>query len=297
MAARSVIGDDDRTGREGRSVEDEWTGDGLQVLLAGIGRVPLLTAGQEVELARRIERGDQEAKQRMIEANLRLVVSIAKRYRNQGLPLLDLVQEGTIGLIRAVEKFDHRRGFKFSTYSTWWIRQSISRAIADKARTVRLPVHVGDVLTKMRRAERELAARHGRDPTLEEVADAVGVPLDEALRIREAGETVVSLETPVGGDDAVELGQMIVDESALSPDAWATEALTRDEVSQALDSLSYRERRIVQLRFGLSGEHPRTLEEAGRVVGLTRERARAVETRALMRLRSLLPRELRAAAV
>ena len=283
--------------RPAPAAEDDWSGDGLQILLSGIGKVPLLTAAEEVELSRRVERGDQAAKQRMIESNLRLVVSIAKRYRGQGLPFVDLVQEGTIGLIRAVEKFDHRRGFKFSTYSTWWIRQSISRAISDKARTVRLPVHVGDVLLKLRRAERDLAARMGRDPTLEETAEAVGISVDEALRIREAGETVVSLETPIGSDDAVELGQILVDESAISPDQWALESLTRDEVGEALDALSYRERRIIELRFGLAGERPRTLEDAGRVIGMTRERARAIETSALARLRSLLPAELRTAAI
>ncbi len=279
-----------------RAHEPEPGGDALHTLLAGIGRVPLLTAAEEVALAQRIERGDQAAKQHMIEANLRLVVSIAKRYRNQGLPFVDLIQEGTIGLIRAVEKFDHRRGFKFSTYSTWWIKQAIARGVADKSRTVRLPVHVGDVLYKLKRAERELAAKLGHDPTPEQVAEAVGVPLEEAERIRAAGAAVVSLETPVGADESAALGDLLVDDRSPSPDEFVAERMSTDAVGEALDRLAYRERRIVELRFGLRGEHPRNLEEAGRIVGLTRERARAVETRALARLRTLLPPEVRSSA-
>jgi RNA polymerase primary sigma factor len=279
-----------------RPSEPDPGGDALQPFLASIGRVRLLTAAEEMDLARRIERGDQAAKQRMIEANLRLVVSIAKRYRNQGLPFLDLIQEGTIGLIRAVEKFDHRRGFKFSTYSTWWIRQAIARGVADKSRTMRLPVHVSDVLYKLKRAERELAAKLGHDPTLEQVAAAVGIPPEEAERIRVAGAAMVSLETPVGADEAVALGDLLVDDRSPSPDEFVAEQMSTDAVGQALDGLAYRERRMVELRFGLRGEHPRTLEEAGRIVGLTRERARAVETRALARLRTLLPPELRSSA-
>ena len=271
--------------------EDDFSGDALQALLSRIGKVPLLTAAAEVELARRIERGDQAAKQRMIESNLRLVVSIAKRYRGLGLPFLDLIQEGTIGLIRAVEKFDHRRGFKFSTYSTWWIRQAIARGIADKSRTVRLPVHVGDKLVKLRRAGHELSLKLGREPTLQEVAARVDVAPEEAELILEAGQALISLETPVGEEDKTELVELLVDHREPTPDVLVADRLARDEVAEALGVLPYRERRMVELRFGLAGERPHTLEEAGRVIGITREQGRAVETRAMTRLRALLPRE------
>jgi RNA polymerase primary sigma factor len=262
--------------------------DSLQLLLDGIARTRLLTAEEEVELAKRIERGDLAAKERMIEANMRLVVSIAKRYRNQGLPFLDLIQEGAIGLVRAVEKFDHRRGFKFSTYATWWIRQAISRAIADKARTIRIPIHINSVLQKLDGAQRKLESTGDRDPTVEEIADMAGIDPDEAEVILRAARAPVSLERPVSDEsDGAELGQLIPDRNAVSPFDAAVESMTKDRLQDALENLSYRERRIVELRYGLDGEHPRTLDEAGRVFGLTRERTRQIEENAIRKLGSL----------
>jgi RNA polymerase primary sigma factor len=262
--------------------------DSLQLLLDGIARTRLLTADEEVELAKRIERGDLAAKERMIEANMRLVVSIAKRYRNQGLPFLDLIQEGAIGLVRAVEKFDYRRGFKFSTYATWWIRQAISRAIADKARTIRIPIHINAVLQKLDGAQRKLESTGDRDPTVEEIAEFAGVDPDEADVIMRAAQAPVSLERPVGEEsDGAELGQLIPDVNAISPFEAASERMTKDRLQDALENLSYRERRIVELRYGLDGEHPRTLDEAGGVFGLTRERTRQIEENAIRKLGSL----------
>jgi RNA polymerase primary sigma factor len=262
--------------------------DSLQLLLDGIAKTRLLTADEEIELAKRIERGDLAAKERMIEANLRLVVSIAKRYRNQGLPFLDLIQEGSIGLVRAVEKFDYRRGFKFSTYATWWIRQAISRGIADKARTVRIPIHIDNVLKKLDGAQRKLEAQGDRDPTVEEIAAAAGVDADEADLIMRASQAPVSLDKPVGDDsDAAQLGDLIPDGRADSPFEVAAEAMMHDRLRQALENLSYRERRIIELRWGLDGEQPRRLDEVARVFGVTRERTRQIEETALRKLASL----------
>jgi RNA polymerase primary sigma factor len=266
----------------------EPTLDSLQLLLDGIAKTRLLTADEEIELAKRIERGDLAAKERMIEANMRLVVSIAKRYRNQGLPFLDLIQEGAIGLVRAVEKFDHRRGFKFSTYATWWIRQAISRAIADKARTIRIPIHINAVLQKLDGAQRKLESVGDRDPTVEEIADMAGVDPEEADVIMRAAQVPVSLERPIGEDgDAAELGHLLPDATAISPFEAAADAMTKDRLQEALENLSYRERRIVELRYGLDGERPRTLDEVGRVFGLTRERTRQIEETAIRKLGSL----------
>jgi RNA polymerase primary sigma factor len=262
--------------------------DSLQLLLDGIAKTRLLTADEEIELAKRIERGDLAAKERMIEANMRLVVSIAKRYRNQGLPFMDLIQEGAIGLVRAVEKFDYRRGFKFSTYATWWIRQAISRAIADKARTIRIPIHINAVLQKLDGAQRNLESSGDREPTIEEIADFAGVDPDEADVIMRAARAPVSLERPVGDEaDGAELGQLIPDANAVSPFEAAMESMTKDRLQDALENLSYRERRIVELRYGLDGEHPRTLDEASGVFGLTRERTRQIEENAIRKLGSL----------
>jgi RNA polymerase primary sigma factor len=262
--------------------------DSLQQFLDGIAKTRLLTADEEIELAKRIERGDLAAKQRMIEANLRLVVSIAKRYRNQGLPFLDLIQEGSIGLVRAVEKFDHRKGFKFSTYATWWIRQAISRGIADKARTIRIPIHVGAVLQKLDGAQRKLEANGDRDPTLEEIAEAAGVDPEEADVLMRAAQSPVSLERPVGDDgDSAELGHLIPDEEAVSPFEAAMETMTRSRLEEVLANLSYRERRIIELRYGLDGEQPRTLDQVGRTFGLTRERTRQIEDHIMRKLSSL----------
>jgi RNA polymerase primary sigma factor len=264
------------------------TVDSLQQFLDGIAKTRLLTAAEEVMLAKRIERGDLDAKQRMIEANLRLVVSIAKRYRNQGLPFLDLIQEGSIGLVRAVEKFDYRKGFKFSTYATWWIRQAISRALSDKGRTIRIPIHIDNILKKLDGAQRKLQANGDRDPTVEEIAAAAGVDPDEADLIMRAAQPLVSLDKPVGDDtDAAEFGDLIEDERSASPFEQAAEALMLERLNDVLENLSYRERRVIQLRFGLNGEQPATLDAVAKVFSLTRERTRQIEENAIRKLGSL----------
>jgi RNA polymerase primary sigma factor len=265
----------------------EMTTDSLQLFLKDIGKVPLLTAAQEVELAKRIERGDHEAKQRMVAANLRLVVSIAKNYRNQGLPFLDLIQEGTIGLVRAAEKFDHRRGYKFSTYATWWIRQAVARALADKGRTIRMPVHVVEKLNKITRTERKLLSELGREATSEEIGRELQLPIDEVDQIRRSAQTPVSLEKPVGDEDESEFGHFIADQSVPRPDEAAETTLQRDALRRALGMLSYRERRVLELRYGLDGEDPRTLDEVGRAFNVTRERVRQIEHQSLRKLQAL----------
>jgi len=272
-------------------VAPDPTLDALQLFLDGIAKTRLLTASEEIMLARRVERGDLQAKDRMVQANLRLVVSIAKRYRNQGLPFMDLIQEGSIGLVRAVEKFDYRKGFKFSTYATWWIRQAISRAVADKSRTIRIPIHINQVLQKLDGAQRRLESIGDRDPTVEEIAEAAGVDIDaaEADFLLRTSRAPVSLDKPVGSgeEDAAELGHLLADESAESPFESAASALVRSGLAEALDNLSYRERRIIELRHGLFGEQPRTLDEVSRIFSLTRERTRQVEEHALRKLSSL----------
>ena len=265
----------------------ELSTDSLQIFLKDIGRVPLLTAAQEVELAKRIERGDLSAKRHMVEANLRLVVSIAKHYRHQGLPFLDLIQEGTIGLVRAAEKFDYRRGYKFSTYATWWIRQAVARALADKGRTIRIPVHVVEKLNKIVRAERKLVAARGRDVQPEELARELDLPVEEIERIKGRAHVPVSLEKPVGGEEDSEFGHFIADVGAPNPDEVAEEAVRRDTLTKVLHQLSYRERRVLELRYGLAGEHPRTLDEVGRTFSVTRERIRQIEYQSLRKLQSL----------
>ena len=265
----------------------EISTDSLQLFLKDIGKVDLLTAAQEVELAKRIERGDHLAKQEMIEANLRLVVSIAKRYRNQGLPFLDLIQEGTIGLVRAAEKFDYRKGFKFSTYATWWIRQAVARALADKARTIRMPVHVVEKLNKIVRTERKLRAELCREPTPLEIALDLDLPLDEVEQIMRSSQTPVSLEKPVGDEEESEFGHFITDENVPLPDEVADEAMRKESLRKILSTLSHRERRVLELRYGLDGEHPRTLDEVGRTFNVTRERIRQIENQSLKKLRAL----------
>jgi RNA polymerase primary sigma factor len=264
------------------------TVDALQQFLDGIAKTRLLTASEEVVLAKRIERGDLAAKERMIEANLRLVVSIAKRYRNQGLPFLDLIQEGSIGLVRAVEKFDYRKGFKFSTYATWWIRQAISRALSDKGRTIRIPIHIDNILKKLDGAQRKLQASGDRDPTVEEVAAMAGVDPVEADLIMRAAQPLVSLDKPVGDDaDAAQFGDLLEDDGSASPHELAAEAMMHERLADVLENLSYRERRIVEMRYGLRDEQPKTLDQTARVFGLTRERTRQIEEAALRKLGSL----------
>jgi RNA polymerase primary sigma factor len=265
----------------------EGTTDGLQLFLKGIGKVRLLTAQEEVDLAKRIERGSFDAKQKMVESNLRLVVSIAKNYRNQGLPFLDLIQEGTIGLVRAAEKFDYRKGFKFSTYATWWIRQAIARALADKARTIRIPVHIVEKLNQIGRAERKLVTGLGREPTAEEIAEVTGIEPQEIASIKRSAQAPISLEKPVGDEEQSEFGQLIPDEQAESPYERAAEILTNEALREALENLNYRERRVLELRYGLGGEHPRTLDEIGRTFNVTRERIRQIENHALKKLQNL----------
>jgi RNA polymerase primary sigma factor len=265
----------------------EISTDSLQLFLKDIGKVDLLTAAQEVELAKRIERGDHAAKQEMVEANLRLVVSIAKRYRNQGLPFLDLIQEGTIGLVRAAEKFDYRKGFKFSTYATWWIRQAVARALADKARTIRMPVHVVEKLNKIVRSERKLRAELCREPLPHEIAIDLDLPLEEVEQIMRSAQTPVSLEKPVGDEEESEFGHFITDETAPLPDEAAEVTLRKEALEKILSQLSQRERRVLELRYGLNGEHPRTLDEVGRAFIVTRERIRQIENQSLKKVRAL----------
>ncbi len=279
--------DDDAAAEREWEADTEISTDTLQLFLKDIGKVPLLTAAQEVELAKRIERGDHRAKQAMVEANLRLVVSIAKRYRNQGLPFLDLIQEGTIGLVRAAEKFDWRKGYKFSTYATWWIRQAVARAIADKGRTIRMPVHVVEKLNKIHRSERKLRAELAREPTSAEVADDLELTIDEVEQIRRSAQTPVSLEKPVGDEEESEFGHFLTDESAPLPEEQAEVALRREALRAILDSLSPRERAVLELRYGLDGQQPRTLDEVGRTFNVTRERIRQIEHQSLKKLRAL----------
>jgi RNA polymerase primary sigma factor len=268
----------------------ESTTDALQLFLREAGRHQLLTAAQEVELAKRIERGDLDAKQRMIQSNLRLVVSIAKNYRNQGLPFLDLIQEGTLGLIRAVEKFDWRRGFKFSTYATWWIRQAVARALADKARTIRMPVHIVERMQKMNRAERTLWTQLAREPTLEEIAEEASLTLQQVLEVRAAARASASLDAPVGEAEDAVLGDFVAGDDPLPEEAVELQ-LRSQALRRALLELPERERAVVELRYGLGGNEPKTLEEIGRALGLTRERVRQIELDSLRRLAGL--REMR----
>jgi RNA polymerase primary sigma factor len=268
-------------------VDTEFSADSLQLFLKDVGKVDLLTAAQEVELAKRIERGDHRAKQEMVEANLRLVVSIAKRYRNQGLPFLDLIQEGTIGLVRAAEKFDWRKGYKFSTYATWWIRQAVARALADKARTIRMPVHVVEKLNKIMRTERKLRAEKGREPSAEEIAVDLDMSVEEVESIRRTSQTPISLEKPVGDEEESEFGQFIEDEHTPLPEEAADTAFRAETLAKCLGSLNYRERRVLELRYGLNGEQPRTLDEVGRAFQVTRERIRQIENQGLKKLRAL----------
>ncbi len=261
--------------------------DSLRLYLREIGKVALLTADQEVYLAKRIERGDMCAKTQMIEANLRLVVSIAKGYLGRGLSFLDLIQEGSLGLIRAVEKFDYRKGYKFSTYATWWIRQAVTRAIADKARTIRIPVHMVEKLNKVVHIERQLVQRLGREPRPDEIAEELEITTEEVREILRMAQLPVSLEKPIGEEEESELGDFVQDDQAESPFDSASLNLRREDIDRTLDALPTRERKVIEMRFGLNGDQPRTLEEVGRAFGVTRERIRQIENNTLKKLESL----------
>jgi RNA polymerase primary sigma factor len=260
--------------------------DPVRLYLRQIGKVALLTAEQEVSLARRIEHRDMAAKRQLIEANLRLVVSIAKRYTGRGMSFLDLIQEGNLGLMRAVEKFDYRRGYKFSTYATWWIRQAISRAVADQTRTIRVPVHMADQINRLIRVQRQLLQDSGREPSVEEVAAEMCVTAQKVREILKISRVPVSLETPVGDEGNSQFGDFIEDEQAVEPLEAVSELMRQEELDQALSSLTHRERKIIKLRFGLAGGHPHTLEEVGQLFGVTRERIRQIEGKTLATLRN-----------
>jgi RNA polymerase primary sigma factor len=261
--------------------------DSLRLYLRSIGKVELLTAAEEVALAKKIERGDMQAKEQMVKANLRLVVSIAKGYLGRGLTFLDLIQEGSLGLIRAVEKFDYRRGYKFSTYATWWIRQAVTRAIADKARTIRIPVHMVEKLNNVVHVERQLVQKLGREPSPEEIAEELRCSAREVRDVLRISQLPISLEKPIGEDEDSALGDFVQDESAESPFESATVIMQKENVRRALNTLPKRERQVIELRYGLFGGRPRTLEEVGRAFGVTRERIRQIENNTLKKLQKL----------
>ena len=259
--------------------------DPVRMYLKEIGRIPLLSSEEEIELAKRMEEGDEEAKKKLSEANLRLTVSIAKRYSGRGMQFLDLIQEGNLGLIKAVEKFDYRKGYKFSTYATWWIRQSITRAIADQARTIRIPVHMVETMNRVNRTSRRLLQEYGREPTPEEIAEAMNLPVERVLEISKISQEPVSLETPIGEEEDSHLGDFIQDEHIPVPADEAAHTLLREQLEKVMDTLSEREQKVLALRFGLEDGKPHTLEEVGREFQVTRDRIRQIEAKALRKLR------------
>ncbi len=272
--------DDDLSMPEGVSIDDP-----VRMYLKDIGRVPLLTGREEIELAQRMEQGDLDAKKQLVEANLRLVVSIAKRYVGRGMLFLDLIQEGNLGLIKAVDKFDYRKGYKFSTYATWWIRQAITRAIADQARTIRIPVHMVETINKLVRVSRQLLQEYGREPTPAEIAKAMGLSENKVREIMKIAQEPVSLETPIGEEEDSHLGDFIEDEAAPAPAEAASHALMKEQLLEVLETLTPREEKVLRLRFGLDDGHQRTLEEVGKEFKVTRERIRQIEAKALRKLR------------
>ena len=265
---------------EGVSIEDP-----VRMYLKEIGKVPLLEADEEIELAQRMENGDEEAKKKLAEANLRLVVSIAKRYVGRGMLFLDLIQEGNMGLIKAVEKFDYRKGYKFSTYATWWIRQAITRAIADQARTIRIPVHMVETINKLTRVSRQLLQELGREPSPEEIAEEMDMPVDRVREIQKISQEPVSLETPIGEEEDSHLGDFLPDDEVPAPSEAAASAILKEQIAEVLDTLTDREQKVLRLRFGLDDGRSRTLEEVGKEFNVTRERIRQIEAKALRKLR------------
>lgn len=259
--------------------------DPVRMYLKEIGRIPLLSSEEEIELAKRMEMGDEEAKKKLSEANLRLTLSIAKRYSGRGMQFLDLIQEGNLGLIKAVEKFDYRKGYKFSTYATWWIRQSITRAIADQARTIRIPVHMVETMNRVNRTSRRLLQEYGREPTPEEIAVTMNLPVERILEVSKISQEPVSLETPIGEEEDSHLGDFIQDEHVPVPSEEAAHTLLREQLEEVMDTLSDREQKVLALRFGLEDGKPHTLEEVGRDFQVTRERIRQIEAKALRKLR------------
>lgn len=270
---------------EGSFLEKGNAEDPVRMYLKEIGKIPLLSSEEEIELAKRMEEGDEEAKKQLSEANLRLTVSIAKRYSGRGMQFLDLIQEGNLGLIKAVEKFDYRKGYKFSTYATWWIRQAITRAIADQARTIRIPVHMVETMNRVNRTSRRLLQEYGREPTPEEVAKVMNLPVERVLEISKISQEPVSLETPIGEEEDSHLGDFIQDEHIPIPADEAAHTLLREQLEMVMDTLSEREQKVLALRFGLEDGKPHTLEEVGREFQVTRERIRQIEAKALRKLR------------
>ncbi|WPX09491.1 RNA polymerase sigma factor RpoD [Caldicellulosiruptor danielii] len=280
VSEEELLKDDLENLPEGIAIDDP-----VRMYLKEIGKIPLLTPEEEIELAKRIEQGDEEAKKRLAEANLRLVVSIAKRYVGRGMLFLDLIQEGNLGLLKAVEKFDYRKGYKFSTYATWWIRQAITRAIADQARTIRIPVHMVETINKLVRVSRQLLQEKGREPTPEEIAKEMNMPVEKVREILKIAQEPVSLETPIGEEEDSHLGDFIPDDDALAPSEAAAYSMLKEQLLEVLDSLNDREKKVLKLRFGLEDGRARTLEEVGREFNVTRERIRQIEAKALRKLR------------
>jgi len=274
----------DAEGASPAAAEEHGIEDPVRMYLREIGRVPLLSSEEEIELAARIAEGDDKAKQRLVEANLRLVVSIAKKYMGRGMTLLDLVQEGNLGLIKAVDKFDGSKGFKFSTYATWWIRQAITRAIADQSRIIRLPVHMSEFIGRVRKASAQLLAENGCEPTAEQIAERIGVPVERVREVSRTSQEPVSLDTPIGEEEDSHLGDFIEDDTVLTPEEAAANAMLREQLDQVLDTLQVRERQVLRLRFGLEDGRCHTLEEVGEYFNVTRERIRQIEAKALRKI-------------